>query len=64
MVGLGCVIVDGSCGLGAQVALLGVEIERAYTVGTVRAVKLHAALDALESVGFHCFDCNLFGSRG
>jgi hypothetical protein len=27
-------------------------------VSTVRAGKLHAALDALDSVGFHCLNCS------
>jgi len=44
---LASVIVDGGCGLGAEVAGLGVEVERGDTVGAVRAVELHAALDAL-----------------
>jgi hypothetical protein len=49
----GGVIVDRGCGLGAQVAGSGVEVERADAVGTVRAGELHAAFDALDSVGFH-----------
>jgi hypothetical protein len=52
------VIVDRSCGLGAEVAGLGVEVQSADAVGTVRASKPHAALDALDSVGFHCLNCN------
>jgi hypothetical protein len=51
------VIVDGGCGLGAEITGFGVEIERADAVGTVRANELHAALDALDSIGLHCMDC-------
>lgn len=46
-------IVDGGRGLGAEVAGFGVEIQRAYAVSTARAVELHAAFDALDTVGFH-----------
>lgn len=53
MVGLAGVIVDGGCGLGAEVAEFRVEIDGADAVGTLRAGELHAALDALDSVGFH-----------
>jgi hypothetical protein len=58
MMGLGCVKIDGGCGLSAEVSGLGVEIERAYAVGTMRTGELHATLDALDFVGFHCLDCS------
>src|SRR5580658_8154760 len=58
VVGFGGVSIDCGCGLGAEVAGFGVEIERAHAVGTARARELHAALDALDSVGFHCLDCS------
>lgn len=45
--------VDCGCGLSAQVAGLGVEVYGADAVSTLSAVELHAALDALDSVGFH-----------
>lgn len=48
-----CVIVDGGGGLGAEVAGVGIEIQRADAVGAARAVELHAAFDALDSVGLH-----------
>jgi hypothetical protein len=56
--GWGCVhfagmIVDGGCGLSAEVARLRVEVERANAVVTMRTSKFHAAFDALDSVGFH-----------
>ena len=54
----GGVIVEGGSGLGAKVTALGVEIEGADAVGTVGAGELHAALDALDFVGFHWVDCN------
>jgi hypothetical protein len=53
VVRFGGVIVDRGCGLGAEVAGSCVEIEGADAVGAVRAGKLHAALDALDSIGFH-----------
>ncbi len=64
VVGLGGVIVDRGGGLRAEVASLGVEIERADAVGTARADKLHATFDALESIGFHCLNCSPFLSGG
>ena len=60
----GGVIVDRGCGLGAQVAGSGVEVERADAVGTMRAGELHAAFDALDSVGFHCLNCSPFVGKG
>ena len=53
VVGFGVVIVDRGGSLGAEVAVPGVEIQGAHTVGAVRAGELHTALDALDSVGFH-----------
>ena len=50
---LGGVLVDGGGGLGAEVAGFGIEIQRADAVGAARAVELHAAFDALDSVGLH-----------
>ena len=58
MVGFAGVIIDRGGGLGAEVAGLGVEIQSADAVGTVRARELHAALDALDSVGFHWLNCS------
>ena len=53
LVRFGGVMVDCGCGLGAKVAGLRFEIERAYAVRTLRAGELHAVLDALDSIGFH-----------
>ena len=53
---MGGVLIDGSRGLGAEVASLGVEIERADAVFTVRACELYAVLDAFGTVGFHCLE--------
>ena len=55
------VIVDRGCGLGAEVAALGVEVQRADAVCTLRASELHAALNALDSIGFHWLDCSPSG---
>jgi hypothetical protein len=46
----GGVHVDGGGGLGAEVAVAGVEIERADVMGAAGAGKLHAALDASDGV--------------
>jgi len=51
--------VDCGCGLSAEVAAFGVEVERAHAVGAMSAVELHTALDALDSIGFHCLNCSL-----
>ena len=51
--GLGGVMVDCGCSLGAEVAGLRFEIEHAYAVRTLGAGELHAVLDALDAVGFH-----------
>jgi hypothetical protein len=56
-VGFGGMIVDCGCGLSAEIADLGVEVQRADTVVAVRAGELHAVFDALNSVGFHCLNC-------
>ncbi len=53
VVRLGGVSIDQGCGLGAEVAGFRVELQCADAMGTLRAGELHAALDALDSVGFH-----------
>ena len=53
-----CVIIDRGCGLGAEVATLRVEVQRGDAVCTLRAGELHAALDALDSIGFHWPNCS------
>ena len=50
VVDIGGVLVDGGGGLGAEVAIAGVEIEGADVVGAVGAGELHAALDASDGV--------------
>jgi hypothetical protein len=52
------VIIDRGCGLSAEVAALGVEVQRADAVCTLGAGELHAALDALDFIGFHWVDCS------
>jgi len=46
----GGVLIDGGGGLGAEVAVAGVEIESADVVGAAGAGELHAALDASNGV--------------
>ena len=58
MVRFGGVSIDYGCGLGAEVAGFRVEVQCADAMGTLRAGELHAALDALDSVGFHCLNCS------
>lgn len=62
--GIAGVLVDGGCGLGAEVACLWIEIECADAVGAMRTGELHAALDALDAVGFHCLNCNCSARGG
>ena len=57
-----CVVVDCGRGLGAEVAALRVEVQGADAVCTLGAGELHAALDALDFIGFHLFDCSLSAS--
>ena len=52
------VIIDRGCSLSAEVAALGVEVQRADAVCTLSAGELHAALDALDSIGFHWPNCS------
>jgi hypothetical protein len=46
----GGVAIDGSSGLGAEVAVAQVEVECADVVSAMGAGKLHASLDACDSV--------------
>ena len=50
MVNAGGVAIDGSGGLGAEVAVAGVEIEGADVVSAAGAGELHPALDASDGV--------------
>ena len=59
MVDFGGVLVDRGCGLGAEIAVAGVEVESADVVGAVSAGKLHASLDAGDGVeALHSFECS------
>jgi len=52
----GGVAVDGGGGLGAEVAVASVEVERGDVVGAMRAGELHAAFNAGDGVeALHCF---------
>ena len=57
------VIVDRGRGLGAEIAALRVEVQRADAVCTLRAGELHAALDALDLIGFHWPNCSPSAGR-
>jgi len=60
----GGVAVDGSGGLGAEVAVAGIEVEGADVVGAVGAGKLHASLDAGDGVeALHSFECSLLAGK-
>jgi hypothetical protein len=50
VVDAGGVAIDGGGGLGAEVAVAGVEVEGADVVGAVGAGELHASLDAGDGV--------------
>jgi len=50
VVDAGGVAVDGGGGLGAEVAVAGIEVEGADVVGAVGAGELHASLDAGDGV--------------
>ena len=56
------VIINRGRGLSAEVAALRVEVQCADAVCTLRAGELHAALDALDFIGFHLLDCSLSAS--
>jgi hypothetical protein len=57
----GGVAVDGRGGLGAKVAIAGVEVESAHVVRTMGAGKLHASFDAGDGVeALHRIQSSLF----
>ncbi|MGA9390528.1 MAG: hypothetical protein WBV69_08795 [Candidatus Sulfotelmatobacter sp.] len=61
----GGVLVDGGGGLGAEVAVAGIEVQSADVVGAVGAGELHATLDASDGVeALHIFQCSLFAAEG
>ena len=62
VVHFGGVLVDGGGGLGAEVAVAGVEVERGDVVSAVRAGELHATFDASDGVeAFHRIECSPLG---
>ena len=64
VVDAGGVAVDGGGGLGAEVAVAGVEVEGADVVSAVGAGELHASLDARHGVkAFHRFEFSLLAER-
>jgi len=50
VVNCGGVLIDGGGGLGAEVAVAGIEVKGADVVGAAGAGELHAALDASDGV--------------
>jgi hypothetical protein len=70
VVDAGGVAVDGGGGLGAEVAVAGIEVESGDVVSAVGAGELHASLDARYGVeAFHIFECSCWrreaiGTRG
>jgi|HubBroStandDraft_6_1064221.scaffolds.fasta_scaffold87818_3 hypothetical protein len=65
VVDAGGVLIDGGRGLRAEVAVAGVELERADVVGAVGAGELHAALDASDGVeALHKFECSPLTAEG
>jgi hypothetical protein len=65
VVDVGGVLVDGSGGLSAKVAVAGVEVEGADVVGAVGAGELHASLDASDGVeALHNFESSLLVEEG
>jgi hypothetical protein len=65
VVDFGGVLVDGGGGLGAEVAIAGIEVESGDVVGAVRAGELHAAFDASDGVeALHRFECSLLCAKG
>jgi len=61
VVDAGGVAVDCRGGLGAEVAVVEVEVESADVVGATGACELHASLDAGDGVvSFHNFESSLF----
>ena len=50
MVNRGGVLIDSGGGLGAEVAVAGIEVEGADVMGAAGAGKLHAAFDASDGV--------------
>lgn len=56
--------IDCGGGLGAEISNFGVKIQSCDAVGALLARELHAALDALDSIGFHSMDCSCHGAEG
>jgi len=60
VVNFGGVLVDGSCGLGAKIAIARVEVKSADVVGAMGAGEPHASLDASDGVKtLHSIKCSL-----
>ncbi len=61
----GGMLVDCGGGLGAKIAVAGVEVEGADVVGAVSAGELHASLDASDGIeALHNFESSLLAGKG
>jgi len=63
VVNLGGMLIEGTGGLGAEVAILEVEVKRADPVWAADAGELRASLDPLGSVASHKLDCKSHAER-
>jgi len=62
---IGGVLIDGGCGLGAEIAIAKVEIESADIVSAAGAGEPHAAFDARDGVvSLHNSECSLLAAEG
>ena len=60
----GGMLVNGGGGLGAEVAVAGIEVEGADVVGTMGAGELHATFDASDRVeALHSSECSPFAEE-
>ena len=60
----GGVRIDCGSGLGAEIPNFGVKLQSCDAMGALLARELHAALNALDSIGFHSMDCSRHGDEG
>ena len=64
VVHFGGVLIDSSCGLGAEVAIARVEVKRTDVVSTMGAGEPHTSLDAGDGVEtLHRIECSLLAAN-
>jgi hypothetical protein len=56
--------IDCGGGLGAEISNFGVKLQSCDAMGALLARELHAALNALDSIGFHSMNCSCHGDEG